>query len=345
MPIQKHKPIIRHWLSLCLVLIAVMVGLGGATRLTESGLSIVEWKLVTGVLPPLTHEAWDAEFAAYKTSPQYQKVNAHFGLEEFKNIYWLEYLHRLLGRIIGLVMVIPFAWFALHKQLSPALTRRMAGACLLVALQGTVGWLMVASGLKNEPRVEPIKLALHLSLAFTLFCYLLWTWWQVAGITRAVHHATAAKMARAILAILGLQIVLGALVAGLRAGLTYTTWPLMDGVWIPQGLHLLEPWWKNHLENVLTVQFQHRVGAYLSTLAILMFGWYVWQRLTHLRPAIACLLGALTIQFSLGVATLLTHVNIVLAVAHQLGALLLLSCLVYCLYALPLDHGQGTKRR
>lgn len=365
MPITLHPPIIRYWIATCLVLIFIMVGVGGATRLTESGLSIVEWKLISGILPPLSEEAWQREFSEYQTSPQYQQVNTHFGVEEFKEIYWLEYIHRVLGRIIGLTIIVPFVWFYVRKQLSPPLAKRMFLACILVALQGTVGWIMVASGLQDEPRVAPIKLALHLSLAFALFSYLLWTYWQVRGVPviakalarnhPASSHNTgllrvarndvsrAALMVRLLTALLSLQIILGALVAGLRAGLSYNTWPLMDGDFIPSGLYATDPWWKNHLESVLMVQFQHRIGAYLLAALILIFVAHAWKRLPELRRWLGALSLTLKIQFSLGVLTILTHVHITLAVAHQLMALVLLSVLLYGIYRLPLDHGQGKK--
>ena len=321
---------IRLWIMLCLACVALMVAIGGATRLTESGLSIVEWKLIRGILPPLNEEAWAREFAEYQTSPQYQKVNSHFGIAEFKNIYWLEYLHRLMGRITGLVFLLPFIFFMLRQSLPAPLAKRMAVAILLVGLQGTVGWVMVASGLKDEPRVAPLKLALHLSLAFALFSHLLWTCWRIT----AHDYFPNPAMRRAglwLMGILTLQIVLGALVAGARAGLSYNTWPLMDGQCIPAGLYLLEPWWKNHLENILTIQFQHRMMAYTVTAATLAYVVKFWHHSTKRRLLIMFL--ALTlIQVMLGIATVLTAVELHTALSHQLIALALISVLLRLIY-------------
>ncbi|MFM9889953.1 MAG: COX15/CtaA family protein [Rickettsiales bacterium] len=366
-PIPRHLPAIRRWLNVCLLLVGLMVLVGGVTRLTESGLSIVEWKLVSGTLPPMTEAAWQAEFSDYQTSPQFMKVNRTFTLGDFKQIFWLEYIHRLLGRIIGLTIILPFAYFAAQRALPKPMLRRGLGLCVLVAAQGTVGWVMVASGLVDQPRVAPIKLGLHLLLAFALFCALLWTRWQITStpplrgsqnrhsddfgggqltgtypptktLTRFDSPArgewVVALAARALLALVTLQIFAGALVAGLRAGKAYNTYPLMDGKFIPEGLHTLNPWWLNHVESVATVQFQHRMLALLVAASVLAFAWLARRVFAH-----AQLLGALAatvcLQFALGVATLLTGVNIALASAHQLVALLLLGLLLRVCYLTP----------
>ncbi len=328
---------VQHWLMACIALVVLMVALGGVTRLTESGLSIVEWKLVSGTLPPLSESAWDAEFDAYKTSPQFQQVNRDFALPDFKRIFWLEYLHRLLGRIIGLAVLGGTIYFGIRGIPRPLL-RRLIGLSALVGAQGTVGWIMVASGLNHEPRVEPIKLALHLLLAFSLFSALLWTRWQVLGDARALLNPKLARLSRMMLLLLVVQITFGALVAGLRAGLSYNSYPLMDGAFIPSGLHLMTPWWKNHLESALTVQFQHRMGA-LAVVAGLL-----WLA-AALRHANASRLGVwlaatVSVQFALGVATLLSGVNLWLASLHQLVALALVGFLVRILYLTPLDTNQ-----
>lgn len=339
-PLPHHQRAIARWLSICAALVMLMVVLGGVTRLTESGLSIVEWKLLSGTLPPMSAEGWEREFAAYKTTPQFLKVNSSFSVADFQRIYWLEYLHRLLGRIIGLVIVGGTAWFALRRAMPPRLLRRMLGLSLLVGAQGTVGWIMVASGLVDQPRVAPIKLALHLSLAFSLYAALLITRWQVLGHTRMPVPRPVGVATRALLGVLAVQIIFGALVAGLRAGLTYNTYPLMDGQFIPQGLYLLEPWWKNHLDSVLTVQFQHRMGA----LAVVGLAAYTARRawaLVELRPALKHLLGMVLLQFALGVATLLSVVNLWLASLHQLVALLLVGAVVRLVYRTRPDLNQG----
>lgn len=334
-PTATYARAVRLWLTITAVLVVAMVLIGGLTRLTESGLSIVEWKLLDGIFPPLTQEAWELEFSAYKTSPEYLLVNKGFGLADFQRIFWLEYLHRVLGRIIGLVLILPFIYFVARKALPKPLIKRMGFACVLVALQGTVGWIMVASGLVDQPRVDPIKLALHLSLALALFAVLLWTRWQVAGLRPAPHIQRGCSI-RLLLGLLVAQIVLGALVAGLDAGFAYNSFPLMDGQLVPKGLHLLQPWWLNHLENVMTVQFQHRAGAW----AVLVLGLFVasihWRHaLAEQRLYLRALGWVVGLQFCLGVATLLSGMNIALASAHQMGAVLLLGVTLRLVWLYP----------
>jgi cytochrome c oxidase assembly protein subunit 15 len=253
MPTPRWLPIVRRWLTLLIVLVALMVAVGGVTRLTESGLSIVEWKLVSGTLPPMSETAWQEEFDAYKTSPQYLKVNHTFTLPDFQHIFWLEYLHRLLGRIIGLAVFLPLVYFIIRRALPKPLLWRMIAITVLVGAQGTVGWIMVASGLTDQPRVAPIKLALHLLLAFSLFGALLWTRWQAIGSARSATDCKIVIATRLLLVLALIQLAFGALVAGLRAGKTYNTYPLMDGKWVPDGLYRLAPWWDNHVVYIGTV--------------------------------------------------------------------------------------------
>ena len=308
------------------------MAIGGVTRLTESGLSIVEWKLFSGTLPPLNDAAWQTEFAQYQTSPQYLKVNNSFTLADFQRIFWLEYLHRLLGRVIGMTVFLGTIYFALRRRLPHPLLTRMTGICLLVGAQGTVGWIMVASGLVDQPRVAPVKLAAHLLLALALFAALLWTRWQVTADARIAAPRSAAITARFLFALALLQAMFGALVAGLRAGKTYNTYPLMDGRFIPDGLYLLTPWWRNHLENVLTVQFQHRMTALAIAAGVIAFA----ALNKYLGPLRAPLIATVCAQFALGVATLLTSVDLWLASLHQLIALLLIALLLRAVYRLNL---------
>ena len=315
---QTIRPLAR-WLVAVMALVVLMVALGGFTRLTESGLSIVEWKLVSGTLPPLSHEAWEQEFAAYQQTPQFKQVNADFTVGDFQRIFWLEYLHRLLGRIIGMAVLLPLGVFAAMRMLTPRMKWRGLGLAVLVGAQGAVGWIMVASGLVDAPRVAPVKLALHLSLAFIFFLALLSTYWQVKGMART----RASLGAWALFLLVFAQIILGALVAGLDAGLTYNSYPLMDGAFIPEGLHRISPWWKNHLESVLTVQFQHRMGALAVVAAALLYAARHWRDAVA-RPTLRWLLVLVGVQFALGVATLLSVVEMHLAVAHQVAALALL---------------------
>lgn len=341
-PSPAHYPWIRRWLNLCLALVVLMVLIGGLTRLTESGLSIVEWKLFSGILPPMSQQGWEREFAAYQTSPEFKQVNSNFSLGDFKRIFWLEYIHRVLGRVIGLALVVPFLFFAARRMLPRRLFWRMAFACVLVASQGTVGWIMVASGLEDQPRVNPLKLALHLSLALSLFCTLLWTRWQIAPGSRPSGLAYTGRALRLLLIVAAIQIVFGALVAGLDAGYSYNTFPLMDGRFVPSDLHLLSPWWLNHLENIRTVQFQHRIGAYATVACCLLAAVLHWKHaLPSQRRAFLMLGGAIFLQFALGVATLLSVMNIALASAHQLGALLMLTVLLWIIWLFPLRMGRN----
>lgn len=342
-PLPAHTRAIAGWLMACLALVALMVFVGGITRLTESGLSIVEWKLFSGTLPPMSDTAWQAEFDEYKQSPQFEQVNAHFTLSDFKGIFWLEYLHRLLGRIIGLAVLLPLIYFAARRMLPRPLFWRCVGIGALVAAQGTVGWVMVASGLNDQPRVAPIKLASHLLLAFGVFCLMLWTRWQVLGIARTHISAPLARGARIVMALLLIQIFFGALVAGLRAGLAYNTYPLMDGQWIPGGLYSMAPWWLNHLESVLTVQFQHRIGAMVvvaATLWLCISGW----RHARVQPTVKAILAIVIVQFMLGVATLLSVLNISLASLHQLIALVLLAHVLWLMYLTPSAQNQHSTK-
>lgn len=311
-----------------------MIVLGGLTRLTESGLSIVHWKPFTGTLPPMTVEAWQAEFEEYRTSPQYEQVNFGMTLEEFKGIFWLEYLHRLAGRAIGFVFLLPFLWFAVRKQLTRPLTFRLLGLFALGGLQGVIGWYMVKSGLIDVPSVSPYRLALHLGTAFVLMGALIWVALDLLRTEEKLAAATSLprwvlNAVCALVTILFVQILLGALVAGLDAGLVYNTFPLMDGHWVPNGLYIMEPAWKNHFENVTMVQFQHRIGAYITTLAILTFVAAVWKQ-THkitigsrLRRYLMLLSAALIVQMALGIMTLLGNVPIMLASKHQAAAAIL----------------------
>ena len=335
-PAPQHAKAIANWLLVCILMVALMVAVGGVTRLTESGLSIVKWNLVSGTLPPMSDAAWQHEFDDYQQTPQYKKVNSDFQVSDFKHIFWLEYFHRLLGRLIGFVVLVPLLYFIARRQLTPALVKRCLLIFVLLGAQGAVGWVMVASGLQDQPRVEPLKLAAHLLLAFSVFALMLWTRWQVLGQERPAAPRCLARLTRLTLSLLLIQITFGALVAGLRAGLTYNTYPLMDGQVIPSGLHLMHPWWMNHVENVLTVQFQHRMMALLvvaSSIGLVIYGWK--QR--NLRTELRMILIAICLQFAFGIATLLSHVEIPLASAHQLFALILVALFTRLIYRTPLE--------
>jgi len=330
-PTQRRQRIIRLWLHAVAVLIFVMVLVGGATRLTESGLSIVEWKPVTGTLPPLGEAAWQAEFDKYKTIPQFQHRNSAMTLAEFKTIFWWEWAHRLMGRLIGAAFLLPFLFFLVKGWIEPGLRWRLWTIFGLGALQGAVGWWMVASGLTERVEVSQYRLATHLILACVIFAAVLWTAGRIGGRARAEVPPRIRATALALLVLVLVQIYLGALVAGLRAGLIYNTWPLIDGSFIPDGARLLHdtPAWRNLFENTLTVQFNHRMTAYVLWLLAIL---HVIDVARTLRgPALThalALASVITIQAMLGILTLIHQVPIGLALAHQAGAVVLLAIAV-----------------
>jgi len=329
MPDPRRRAI-RLWLYVVAALVIATVLVGGATRLTGSGLSIVEWKPLTGTLPPLSPAAWQAEFEKYKAIPQYRQINRGMSLDEFKTIYWWEWTHRLLGRLIGGAFLLPFLFFLWRGWIEPGLRRLLWAIFALGALQGAVGWWMVASGLAERTSVSPYRLAFHLTLACVIYAALLWTAQRLGE--RPPHDAPPAMRAAALalLVLVLAQIYLGALVAGLEAGLIYNTWPLMDGRLLPDlaDLLLLEPVWRNFFENVLTVQFDHRMAAYVLWLVAVMHMIHVAIR--H-RPALVSAIVvafAVTIQAMLGIVTLVHQAPPVLAFAHHAFAVAVLTLAV-----------------
>jgi len=318
------------WLWCVAGLVFAMVLVGGATRLTESGLSIVEWKPVTGVVPPLGEADWQAEFAKYRTIPQYERLNRGMSLDEFKTIYWWEWGHRLLGRLIGVVFVLPFLWFLWGRAIDRWLGLALAGIFALGAVQGAVGWWMVSSGLTERVSVSQYRLAFHLTLACMIYVALAWTADRALAraSTRAVRPTVPRRLlwsACALLVLVIVQIYLGALVAGLRAGLIYNTWPLIDGSLIPSAASLLfdQPLWRNFFENALTVQFDHRMMAYgLCALALAhAIDAHRHGRGEPLATRAGFLAVALLAQAGIGVMTLTHGVPIEIALLHQALAL------------------------
>jgi heme a synthase len=319
---------LRLWLLMVAGLIVAMMLVGGATRLTESGLSIVEWKPLTGTVPPLSEGAWQAEFDKYKTIPQYQQVNQGMTLDEFKLIYWWEWAHRLLGRLIGAAFLLPFLWFLWRGAVEPALRGRLWAIFGLGALQGAVGWWMVASGLAERVSVSPYRLAFHLTLACAIFALIVWTIQRLRPQQLASAPMRLRATAIVLLALVLGQIYCGALVAGLRAGLLYNTWPLIDGHVVPAAATLFfnEPWWRNLFENPLTVQFMHRMIAYALWIGALA---HAIDSVRARRAGLSIVLAvAVTIQAALGIATLLYHVPISFALAHQGMAIIVLAIAV-----------------
>jgi heme a synthase len=320
---------VRWWLLSVAALIAIMVLVGGATRLTESGLSITEWKPVTGALPPLNDEQWSQAFEGYKAIPQYRELNAGMTLPEFKSIFWWEWSHRLLGRMIGVVYLLPFLWFMWRGSLGGELKRRLWVIFALGGLQGAVGWWMVASGLSQRVEVSQYRLATHLVLALLIYAAIVWTLRRLT--VRSPIVATAGSKATSVilLVLTFVQLYLGALVAGLRAGKVYNTWPDIDGGFIPSTARLFfeQPWWRNLFDNPLTVQFEHRMTAYtLFALAILHVAEAIRARADGTVVSGALwLLAAITLQATLGILTLLNQVPIDLALTHQAVAIAVLT--------------------
>lgn len=328
--IERHQQrMIGIWLLVCCVVLISLILLGGATRLTGSGLSMVEWEPVTGFIPPTSDAAWMREFDAYRQSPEYQKVNRGMSLDDFKVIYWFEFGHRLLARSLGLIFALPLAWFWWRGMIPRRLRWPLLGLLGLGALQGYMGWFMVQSGLVDIPRVSPYRLAAHLSLALIIFAImlrmalrLLWP-----GPPRS-DPTSLRKWTVAVTTAVAVTILSGAFVAGLRAGLVYNDFPLMGGRWIPDGIFGLEPLWRNFFENTATVQFMHRLLA-LTTLGIVMLAWLRMRTACDIAPptrkAFHVMLALAGLQVALGITTLLLYVPVSLGTLHQGGAVLLLS--------------------
>ena len=326
------------WLLVCCFMVAVMVLLGGLTRLTHSGLSMVEWEPIVGIIPPISDADWLPFFEKYKLTPEYIKVNAGMTLHEFKGIFWLEYIHRVWGRLIGLVFLLPFLWLAFSGRIGKGLIPRLAGLFALGAAQGGMGWIMVASGLVDNPAVSHLRLTAHLGLAFLIHA---WMFWMALDIL-ADHRARPEPMGqgrqavmRWLLTLAGLVVItllFGGLVAGLKAGLIYNTWPLMDGHLIPGELFtggLLDV-----VEDIKTVQFTHRTLAELTVLVAIL-GWFK-LRPVHLPASVHTVAAMAVVQVLLGIGTLIFVVPVWLASAHQMGAMALLTLCLWALHDLRL---------
>jgi cytochrome c oxidase assembly protein subunit 15 len=332
------------WLLVIAGMVFAMVVLGGVTRLTESGLSMVEWRPVTGWLPPLTRAAWEQAFAAYQEFPEYHKVNAGMTLAEFKGIYWFEYLHRLWGRLIGLAFALPFLVFIPKGWINWQLGWKLFGVFVLGGLQGVLGWYMVKSGLIDRPDVSQYRLVAHLGLALLIYGYLLWVALGLLTPARTTGPANGfAQAAIGIACSVLLTALAGGFVAGLDAGFVYNTFPLMDGELIPSRLFAASPAWRAFFEDVTTVQFTHRVLAIATLLAVLLFRWSLRGRSLSRRGLLAANLLAVwvIVQFALGVATLLSMVSLPLATLHQASAVLLWSLALWCVF----EFAGGTANR
>lgn len=333
---RQDRPI-AWWLLVCCALVFAMVVLGGVTRLTGSGLSMVHWKPVSGVLPPLSQSAWEREFDHYRETPEYAYVNKGMSLDAFKNIFWFEYAHRLLGRLIGIVFLVPFLYFLFRRRIEASLVPKLVTMFVLGGLQGLLGWYMVMSGLVDNPHVSPYRLAAHLGLAVLVYAFMLWTALELLhGGDGPRTSARGALVTHTLVLVIAVFVTMmsGAFVAGLKAGFTYNTFPLMAGKLVPDGMWSMEPVYLNFFENVTMVQFNHRVLAIATFFAIFAV-WFGARRLDLPRGTRLWLHGtALTalIQVVLGISTLVLRVPVSLAALHQAGAMALLTVLLCLAY-------------
>ena len=328
------------WLRCVCASVVVILIVGGVTRLTGSGLSMVDWRPIAGILPPITDTQWNEVFDQYKGSPEYQKVNAGMSLEAFKDIFFWEYLHRIMGRIVGLLCLLPYLWFLFRKKLVGNLRIKGLVLVLLVGAQGVMGWYMVKSGLVNNPEVSHYRLAAHLGLAFSVFGL---GWWMLQdlnpGDPGAGKTGRLRLLACILLGLLCLQITYGAFTSGMKAGYGFNTFPKMQKEWLPEGLFGLTPFWKNLVADKFSVQFIHRwMGAALA-LATLGLGWYSFKSLAlneTQKSRLRWVLGLVVTQFSLGVVTILIIIDfpILLPVIHQLVALFLFASLLAFIHSL-----------
>jgi cytochrome c oxidase assembly protein subunit 15 len=333
-PPRTRPRALAFWLIAVAALVFAMIVVGGITRLTESGLSITRWEPISGAIPPLDEAAWQAEFDAYRQSPQYQLVNAGMSLDEFRNIYFWEYVHRLLGRLIGLAFALPLAWFAWRRAIPPGYGWKLGGLLALGALQGAIGWWMVASGLVDRPEVSHVRLAIHLLAAFAIFAALIWVALDLGRLARdpGTRPARMPTVAIWTLSTLALQFMFGAYVAGLEAGYAFATWPKMGDQWFPSGAPRLEPWLSNFVDNPIMVQFVHRWLAWLVAAAAALLAAAAWRRGHPL--AAAAVVAAVAVQILLGILTLLSGVELWVAAAHQAMAALLLAAIVVAAHRL-----------
>jgi len=332
---------IAVWLFACCALVFAMVVVGGVTRLTHSGLSIVEWQPIVGTLPPLSDAQWQETFAKYPLTQAYRQVNHRKTPAEFKGIFWWEYFHRLLGRLIGVAFLVPLIWFAGRREIPAGYAPKLAAIFVLGGLQGAMGWYMVQSGLVDDPRVSQFRLTAHLGIAFLIFAAMFWAGLSILDPQRprlvTAAQRSARRWALTLPVVVFAMVLTGGFVAGIRAGLAYNTFPLMNGHWVPPELFMLDPWWKNFFWNMATVQFDHRLLAWALAALVPVLWWKL--RSAPDLPARArsggnLLLALLALQIALGIATLLLVVPVPLAAAHQGGAVLVYAAALNVAHAL-----------
>lgn len=334
-PVRTSSAVLT-WLIVCCVLVFIMVIVGGITRLTQSGLSMVDWAPVSGVIPPIGEAAWMAEFERYKTSPEYQQVNKGMSLEAFKSIFFMEYIHRVLGRLIGLVYFLPLVYFVITRRIAARRLPALALIFILGGLQGLLGWYMVRSGLVDNPQVSQYRLTAHLLLAVVLYSALVWITLSVArgrSVFGRVNSDQRVYGAAFLCFLIILMIATGGFMAGTKAGFVHNTFPKIDGVWMPANVFAMTPWWLNFFENVTTIQVVHRYLAAVTLVCVTIFA------LANLKRSVTVwfLLIAVFIQFGLGVLTLLSGVATVPAAIHQGMALILLTCAIVTLHRFRVD--------
>ncbi len=329
---------IAAWLILCAAVIFGMILLGGVTRLTNSGLSITEWQPIMGIVPPLSDAAWQEALDKYRQSPEYLQINRGMSMDAFKVIFMYEYLHRVLGRVIGVLFFFPMIYFALRGRVRAGMMPKLWGLFILGGCQGFLGWFMVKSGLVDVPHVSQYRLTAHLGLAVIIYACMLWLIFDLLS-GRHPRGAVAHPLARWGLVLVGLvflMILSGGLVAGTKAGFAYSTWPLMGTSFIPPGLYSGEPAWLDAFEDITAIQFNHRIFAYVLFGLLHVFAFRLWRTGLGRRARVATVLLLLTLwaQVILGISTLLLHVPVSLAAAHQGGAVLLLSAMLYAAHVL-----------
>jgi cytochrome c oxidase assembly protein subunit 15 len=335
MKIVSHRPIVVWLLTGCFLIFAMVI-IGGITRLTHSGLSMVEWKF-SGSLPPMNETEWNIQFAKYKLSPEYKLINTNFSLGDFKNIFWWEFIHRLIGRTIGFVFIIPFCWFLIRRKIPPGFFKKILLLFGLGLSQGILGWIMVKSGLNKVPHVSHYLLAAHLAMAFTTFGFTFWFALDLLFPEKEIRKSRSLKRKTLLLLFLvAIQIIYGAFVAGLKAGFLFSTYPKMGERWIAPEVFSLEPWWKNLIENGAGVQFIHRIIAalILITVSVIIIQSQKLFFPSHMKKIILVLGIAVSFQFLLGVLTLLLHVPVAIASLHQIGSFFLFSVTVLLFHRL-----------
>ncbi|MEM9404174.1 MAG: COX15/CtaA family protein [Pseudomonadota bacterium] len=334
--VSREDRAVARWLLVCCALVAGMVLLGGVTRLTGSGLSMVDWRPVTGILPPLSEEAWQRTFEMYQQSPEFLKKNSHMDVHAFKGIFWLEYLHRVLGRLIGLAFFVPMVWFLARGHIPWSRSPRYFVMLALGGLQGLLGWYMVKSGLVDNPAVSQYRLTAHLMSAFLILAFMWWTALSLLHPANGRERHPWFGRTVALTSLITVTIISGGFVAGLKAGKLYNTFPMMGDYWIPPGLMALEPAWRNFFDNHATVQFDHRILA-MTTFGLIVAYWFRARKADlpdRVKRGVNALLHTALLQVALGISTLLLVVPVPLAAAHQATGLLLFTVSIYLCHSL-----------